>query len=88
MYHDFGRGKHLKSKAALASWRLQVAQAKILVVGAGGIGCELLKSLVLNGLRDITVVGGMGLVGTASIHGFRAGFYIPEFLTIRGTVLD
>ena len=30
--------------------------SKILVVGAGGIGCELLKNLVLTGFKDIEVV--------------------------------
>lgn len=34
----------------------QVAQAKVLVVGTGGIGCELLKNLVLTGFRDIVAV--------------------------------
>ena len=33
-----------------------VANSKILVVGAGGIGCELLKNLVLTGFKDIEVV--------------------------------
>ncbi|KAF0748113.1 hypothetical protein AaE_007460, partial [Aphanomyces astaci] len=33
-----------------------IQDAKILVVGAGGIGCELLKNLVLSGFEDITVV--------------------------------
>ncbi|KEZ46093.1 hypothetical protein SAPIO_CDS0942 [Scedosporium apiospermum] len=31
-------------------------QSKILMVGAGGIGCELLKNLVLSGFRDVHIV--------------------------------
>jgi molybdopterin/thiamine biosynthesis adenylyltransferase len=31
-------------------------QARILMVGAGGIGCELLKNLVLSGFGEIHIV--------------------------------
>lgn len=32
------------------------AQARVLMVGAGGIGCELLKNLVLTGFGEIHIV--------------------------------
>ncbi len=34
----------------------RVAEANILVVGAGGVGCELLKNLAFNGFRKVTVI--------------------------------
>merc|ERR1719412_790959 len=33
-----------------------VGSAPILMVGAGGIGCELLKNLVLSGFKNITII--------------------------------
>lgn len=33
-----------------------IANSKILVVGAGGIGCEILKNLVLTGFPYIEIV--------------------------------
>ena len=34
----------------------ETEQARILMVGAGGIGCELLKNLVLTGFGEIHIV--------------------------------
>jgi len=39
-----------------ADLQKQILDAKIFLVGAGGIGCELLKNLVLSGFTDIEVV--------------------------------
>ena len=33
-----------------------VTDSKVLMVGAGGIGCELLKNLVLSGRERITIL--------------------------------
>lgn len=34
----------------------KITESKILVVGAGGIGCEVLKNLVMSGFSDIEIV--------------------------------
>lgn len=36
--------------------REKIVDSKILVVGAGGIGCEVLKNLVMSGFKDIEIV--------------------------------
>ena len=36
--------------------RETVSSSKTLVVGAGGIGCELIKNLVLSGFEDLVIV--------------------------------
>lgn len=36
--------------------RTKVSSCKVLVVGAGGIGCELIKNLVLTGFKNLVIV--------------------------------
>uniref|UniRef100_A0A182P488 SUMO-activating enzyme subunit n=1 Tax=Anopheles epiroticus TaxID=199890 RepID=A0A182P488_9DIPT len=39
-----------------AGLQKKIAESKVLVVGAGGIGCEILKNLVLTGFQDIEII--------------------------------
>ena len=38
-----------------------VASSRVLVVGTGGIGCELLKNLVLTGFQNIVAVSSLAI---------------------------
>lgn len=42
--------------------RDKIISSKLLVVGAGGIGCEILKNLVMCGFKDIEIVSKIVLV--------------------------
>lgn len=49
--------RHRYARAVLGNGVFsRLAQARILVVGAGGIGCELLKNLVLVGVGHIDII--------------------------------
>jgi len=53
----FNQSRYDHVKAILGtSTFAQCSKARILMVGAGGIGCELLKNLVMTGFRRITVI--------------------------------
>ncbi|RDX46452.1 hypothetical protein OH76DRAFT_1406967 [Lentinus brumalis] len=50
-------GRSLHAKAILGQELFsRLSQTKVLLVGAGGIGCELLKNVVLTGFGDITLL--------------------------------
>ncbi|KAJ3213951.1 E1 ubiquitin-activating protein uba2 [Dinochytrium kinnereticum] len=51
--HENERYVHLRTVLSDVS---KVSKSKVLMVGAGGIGCELLKNLVMTGFKTIEVV--------------------------------
>ncbi|KAI6220836.1 SUMO-activating enzyme subunit [Aphelenchoides fujianensis] len=44
------------SSSASAYFTSELLQQKLLIVGAGGIGCELIKNLAMGGFQDIEVI--------------------------------
>jgi len=53
--------------AASDEVQAKIRSTKLLVVGAGGIGCELLKTLVLSGFRDIKVID-LDMIDTSNLN--------------------
>ncbi|KAF7512202.1 hypothetical protein GJ744_002364 [Endocarpon pusillum] len=49
-----GRDKY--PRQSLGALHSQIKQARVLLIGAGGIGCELLKNLVLTGFGEIHII--------------------------------
>lgn len=64
--------------------RTKITDSKILVVGAGGIGCEILKNLVLSGFKDIEIVRKNYLPSFR----WHAGGPITHKLIVSGFILD
>ena len=48
---DFGAGE-----ADEIMESMQDAETRVLVIGAGGLGCEILKDLALSGIKNIDVI--------------------------------
>ncbi|KAF2261929.1 ubiquitin-activating enzyme E1 3 [Lojkania enalia] len=49
-------GRDKFARQSLGSLHTRIKQSRVLMVGAGGIGCELLKNLVLTGFGEIHIV--------------------------------
>ncbi|KAI5795539.1 hypothetical protein EDC01DRAFT_54529 [Geopyxis carbonaria] len=49
-------GRDTRARKSLGSLHSQIKESRVLMVGAGGIGCELLKNLVLTGFGEIHIV--------------------------------
>ncbi|KAI9687726.1 MAG: E1 ubiquitin-activating protein uba2 [Bathelium mastoideum] len=54
MAANVGRDRY--ARQSLGSLHTRIKESRVLMVGAGGIGCELLKNLVLTGFGEIHVI--------------------------------
>jgi ubiquitin-like 1-activating enzyme E1 B len=56
LLHSQPRAEAIELIEALRLLNLFETQARVLLIGAGGIGCELLKNLVLTGFGEVHIV--------------------------------
>ena len=63
------------------SLKEQIHASKVFVVGAGGIGCELLKNLVLVGYKNISLVRQFTI--STIIKPLNRIYYLVDFFTLN-----
>lgn len=59
----------------LSEYYEYLSDVSVLLVGAGGIGCELIKTLLLTGVKKLTIVD-MDTVDVSNLN--RQFLYLPE----------